>query len=96
MVNRADPRNIVFTLDPVAFARKVLTTISEDFEVYASDPTSPPLPIVFPLDYGIPAVAPRPASSASPGTGGLPMGIGLPPKPRETPFPERLRKTILE
>jgi hypothetical protein len=35
-VDRGDVANIIFRLDPVAFARKVPATITEDFEVYAT------------------------------------------------------------
>jgi hypothetical protein len=50
VVNRGDPTNIVFQLDPVAFSRKVLATITEDFEVYANSLTSP-LPTAAPLTH---------------------------------------------
>jgi hypothetical protein len=84
VVNRGDPENIVFHLDPVAFAQKVLATISGDFEVYATSLTLP-LPTVFPLNetHG--------NSSSVP-----PLGTGLPPQPHAAPFPESLRKITLE
>jgi hypothetical protein len=68
VVNRADPKNIVFKLDPVAFAQKVLTTILGDFETYATSKMSP-LAVVSPLDE-------TRDSSSSPAT--LPLGTGLP------------------
>jgi hypothetical protein len=67
-VNRDDPANIVFHLDPVAFAQKVLATITGDFEVYATSLTSP-LPAVFQLNE-------IQGNSSS-----VPLwGTGLPPK----------------
>jgi hypothetical protein len=84
VVDRGDPANIVFRLDPVAFARKVLATISEDFEVYANSLTSP-LPTVAPLTH-----------DSSLGAGLHPLGTGLHPQPQETPFPESLRKISLD
>ena len=84
VVNRGDPANIVFHLDPVAFAQKVLATISGDFEVYATSLTSP-LPTVSPLNE-------TRGNSASV----LPFGTGLPPQPHTDPFPESLRKILLE
>ena len=74
VVIRGDPANIVFHLDPVAFAQKVLATISGDCEVYATSLTSP-LPTVFPLNE-------THGNSSS-----VPLwGTALPPQPQAEPI----------
>jgi hypothetical protein len=75
VVDRADPQNIIFKLDPVVFAQKVLATILQDFEVYATSKTSP-LAVVSPLDE-------MRGSSSSFAT--LPFGTGLSPKQEDPP-----------
>jgi hypothetical protein len=77
VADRGDPANVAFRLDPVAFARKVLATISGDFEVYANSLTSP-----------LPTVAPLTHNST--------LGTGRHPQPQENPFPESLRKILLD
>jgi hypothetical protein len=83
VVARGDQSDFVFHLDPVAFSKKVLATIGDDFEVYANSLTSP-LPVISPLRTD--ATVRQPPYQ---------WGTGLPSQPQTTPFPESLRDITL-